>query len=112
MRIRGILKDDIRTRSRLVEKPAEQLDLLVHVLFCQGSRVELEWQEGSLRGNPALVMYVERCAERRRVVPSGPHGSLAAVCLSDWDTVASVVRDLFETGSVDVENEDLVGVPI
>ena len=112
MRIRGILKDDIRTRSKLVERPAEQLDLLVHVLFSQGSRVELGWFEGSLSGDPALDIYVQRCADLLKAVPTGPDGTLVTVDLADWDTVAAVVRDVLEPGSVDVENEDFIGASI
>jgi hypothetical protein len=112
MRIRGILKDDIRTRSRLVERPAEQLDLLVHVLLSQGSRVELGWLEGSLTGDPALVMYVQRCADLGMAVPTASDGTLVTVDLADWDPVAAVVRDVLEPGSIDVENEDFVGAPI
>jgi hypothetical protein len=113
MRIRGILKDDIRTRSKLVEKPAEQLDLLVHVLFSQGQTVELEWDDGALRGDPALVMYVQRCAERRQVVPIDAEGTMVTVDLKDWDSVSSVVKDVLESRSIDVENgEDVLPTPI
>jgi hypothetical protein len=82
----------------------------VHVLLCQGRTIEIEWDRGSLDGDPALTMYVERCAERRRVVPVEPDGALVAVCLSDWDTVASVIRDVLEPRSVDVENGEEVVV--
>lgn len=112
MRIRGILKDDIRTRSKLVERPAEQLELLVHVLFSQGRRIELGWQNGSVDGDPALVFYVETCATKRNVVPIGPGDSLVAVSLDDWDSIVSVVRDVFEPDSVDVYDESAVPAPI
>lgn len=112
MRIQGILKDDFRTRSKLVERPAEQLELLVHVLFCQGRRIELAWRHGSIDGDPALVIYVEGCAEKGRVVPTGPDDSLVAVSLDDWDSIASVLHDVFEPGSVDVEDEGSIPAPI
>jgi hypothetical protein len=113
MRIRGILKDDIRTRTKLVEQPAEQLDLLVHVLFVQGKPVELRLEDGTLSGDPALMMYVERCAESQRVVPVEPDGALSAVSLSDRDSIVSVVRDVLEPRSVQVENgEEHVPAPL
>jgi len=113
MRIRGILRDDIRTRSKLVERPAEQLDLLVHVLFCQGRPVELRWRQGSIEGDPALVMYVERCAERERAVPVDEQGPLVPVRLNDWDTVASVVGEVLESSTIDApQGEDFVPAPI
>ena len=102
MRIRGILKDDIRTRSKLVERPAEQLDLLVHVLFSQGRYVELRCEEGVLSGDPALVMFVERFA----VVPVEPDGALLPVSTSHPETIVSLIRDVLEPRSVEVENGD------
>ena len=106
MRIRGILKDDIRTRAKLVEKPAEQLDLLVHVLFIQGRRVELVWRAGEISGDPALVMYVQRCVDRRRLVPTEPDGALVPVTLEDGDSVAACVRDVVEGNSFGVEEDE------
>jgi hypothetical protein len=106
MRIRGILKDDIRTRSKLVERPAEQLDLLVHVLFSQGRYVELRCEEGVLSGDPALVMFVERFAERGWVVPVEPDGALLSVSTSHPETIVSLIRDVLEPRSVEVENGD------
>lgn len=114
MRIRGILKDDIRTRAKLVEKPAEQLDLLVHVLFIQGRVVELAWRPGEVTGDPALVMYVQRCVGGRRLVPADPGGTLVPVTLHDRDSVAACVREVLEPNSFGVEDdeEDLAPVPL
>jgi hypothetical protein len=56
-------------------------------------------------------MYVERCARGGDLAPAGSEGGLI-VALSDWDSVAEVVRNVLEPGSIDVEIEEAVPAPI
>src|SRR5437870_13640220 len=86
MRIRGVLRDDMQTRTRLVEHPADQLDLLVHVLLVQSSEIELQLESGALDGDPALKSFVEHAIDAGATVSLDRRQSLVSVSLADPET--------------------------